>query len=190
MKSEKTDRRVRYTKMVIKQGFVNLLKEKPINKITVKEICEIADINRATFYTHYLDCYDLLQQIETELMDSVNHYLNSYSFNDNESESLQVTCKIFEYISENSELCSVFLSEHVNSDFQKDVMMILQKQFVSEWTTKKTIKKIDAEYIYSFVTIGSIGLIQMWLKDGMKKSAREMAELLMKLTNQGFSAFM
>lgn len=189
MKGEKTDRRIKYTKMVLKQSLINLLKEKSITKISVKEICEEADINRATFYSHYSDQYALLNSIEKELIDDINLYLSSSLFNDNESETLQVMCKLFEYIKDNSELCSCLLGENGNSDFQQDVMLIFQRQFTSEWTAKKTMKRMDAEYIFSYTAIGSIGLIQIWLRDGMKKSAREMAEFLVKLTNQGLNAF-
>ena len=52
------DRRVKYTKMIIRETFINLLEKKNINKITVSEICKEADINRATFYRYYLDVYD------------------------------------------------------------------------------------------------------------------------------------
>ena len=68
------DRRVQYTKKVIVDTFLNLLEEKDISKITVTEICKIADINRATFYRYYLDVYDLKDKIEDdfrrELMNS------------------------------------------------------------------------------------------------------------------------
>ena len=54
------DRRIKYTKKIIKETFINLLEKKDLNKITVSEICKIADINRSTFYRYYLDVYDLL----------------------------------------------------------------------------------------------------------------------------------
>lgn len=60
----KTDARVRYTQNIIRDTFLDLLKEKPIHKITIKEICEIAEINRGTFYKHYEDIYDLMQKLE------------------------------------------------------------------------------------------------------------------------------
>ncbi|MBQ9011148.1 MAG: TetR/AcrR family transcriptional regulator, partial [Bacilli bacterium] len=60
------DRRVRYTKNVIKETLISLLSEKKINKITVTEVCKIADINRATFYRYYLDIYDLYDHMEQE----------------------------------------------------------------------------------------------------------------------------
>lgn len=51
----KTDARIRYTQRVLKESFLTLLKQKPVNKITVKEVCEMAELNRATFYAHYSD---------------------------------------------------------------------------------------------------------------------------------------
>ena len=60
----KSDARVRYTKMVIKNSFVELLAKKPLTKVTVKEICELSEINRATFYKYYCDPYDLLEKLE------------------------------------------------------------------------------------------------------------------------------
>lgn len=59
-----TDRRVKYTKMILRQSLIEVLKEKPISRLTIKELCERADINRATFYSHYSDQFDLLKQIE------------------------------------------------------------------------------------------------------------------------------
>lgn len=60
--SERLDRRKRYTRKVLKESLISLLKDKPISSVTVKEICELADINRSTFYTHYNDQFDLLEK--------------------------------------------------------------------------------------------------------------------------------
>ena len=49
------DRRTKYTKKIIKDTLIKLLSEKEIKKVTVSEICAIADVNRATFYRYYLD---------------------------------------------------------------------------------------------------------------------------------------
>ena len=65
------DVRVKLTKKMIFEAFLSILKNKPIAKITVKEICAAADINRTTFYKYYKDTYDLLEQIEDELIDNL-----------------------------------------------------------------------------------------------------------------------
>ena len=62
----KTDLRIRYTRKVIREAFLKLLKEKPLARITVKEVCDLAQINRGTFYKHYLDCYDLMDKLQDE----------------------------------------------------------------------------------------------------------------------------
>lgn len=64
----KSDARVRYTKRVLKESFLSLLRKKPVNKITVKEVCDLAEVNRATFYSHYSDCFDLKEKIEQEIL--------------------------------------------------------------------------------------------------------------------------
>ena len=65
------DLRTERTKRSITNAFLELRKQKPIEKITVKELSELAYINKATFYTHYHDIYDLSDQLEDEFMDSV-----------------------------------------------------------------------------------------------------------------------
>lgn len=64
----KTDARVRYTRMRIKDAFLTCLAEKPVGKITVKELCDMAEINRATFYKHYADPFDPLEKLQDEAL--------------------------------------------------------------------------------------------------------------------------
>ena len=75
MKEEKKDRRIRYTKAALRQSLLELLEEKPLSGISVKAICERADINRSTFYDHYTDQYDLLHQLEQEIPQIKNSLL-------------------------------------------------------------------------------------------------------------------
>ena len=63
------DHRTRVTKILIRKAFTDLLKKKPIQSISIKELCEAAQINRGTFYTHYADIYDLLEKMEEEMME-------------------------------------------------------------------------------------------------------------------------
>jgi AcrR family transcriptional regulator len=76
--TSKMDRRKKYTRMVLKDSLMELLREKHISGITVKEICELADINRSTFYSHYSDHYDLLNKIEEEIIEDMQEKLNMY----------------------------------------------------------------------------------------------------------------
>lgn len=180
MKGEKGDRRVKYTKMVLKESFIKLLCKKDISQITIKEICEDADINRTTFYAHYSDQYDLLRKIENELLENISSYLSEYS-NVN-LDSLEMVEKIFDYIKENALLCKLLLTERGDITFQKNVMILVYDIIISNLTSGGIIAKEDAEYIYSFTITGCIGVIQKWFDDGMIKSTRFMAEMILSLS--------
>jgi AcrR family transcriptional regulator len=190
MEANKTDRRIKYTKMVIKNSLIKFLKQKPISKISVKEICEDADINRTTFYAHYLDQYDLFQQIEDEVINNINQYLKGYDFKDNKHIPVEMTAKILEYIEENSELFDLLLNSNGDIKFQQEVIKIVGRQHFISMIENDSLNKEDAEYIFHFLASGAVGVIQMWLKDGMKKSAMEMAELILKTAINGRSSIM
>ena len=67
-RTENKDYRVRVTKMIVRKEFTALLKEKPIQSITVRELCERTGDQPEYFYNHYRDVYDLLEQIENEML--------------------------------------------------------------------------------------------------------------------------
>lgn len=61
------DKRIEKTRRGIFNAFIELRAKKPLERISVKEICELANINKSTFYAHYLDIYDLSDKIESEI---------------------------------------------------------------------------------------------------------------------------
>ncbi|NLJ89833.1 MAG: TetR/AcrR family transcriptional regulator, partial [Clostridiales bacterium] len=71
-KVKKENRSVIKTKRKLKVGLLSLLKERPATEITVKELCELVDINRGTFYYHYTDIYDMIDKIEEEFFEEFN----------------------------------------------------------------------------------------------------------------------
>lgn len=182
MRIEKEDRRVKYSKMVLKESLIKLLEKKDISQITIKEICEDADINRATFYSHYSDQYDLLRKIENELLDNVREHLSEFNQEIDSMNSVIVAERIFEYIKENAKICKLLLSERGDIAFQKKVMMLVYDRIITDLTGKNKISKEDAEYIYLYTITGCVGILQKWLEEDMKKSSRFMAELVINLT--------
>ena len=73
----KTDPRTRYARQIITTAFWQLLRQKPMEKITVKEVCDLAQINRGTFYRHFRDCYDLMEQLQEQALDKLEETLAS-----------------------------------------------------------------------------------------------------------------
>lgn len=163
---------------------MTLLKEKQISSITVKELCELADINRSTFYAHYADQFDLLNQIEDELIDDMSTFLSSYNF-EMEEEVLQMTEKLLEYFASKQDECKTLLNKNGDSSFQKKVTTVAHHFIMKNWLPMSHFDKGISEYLSSFIVSGSIQMMKMWLYNGMDQSPKEMAELINNFVNKG-----
>lgn len=75
--SSRQERRVRRTRAMILNGFIQLMQQKPVKDISVRELADLVDINRSTFYLHYTDIYDLLEQTENNLMEQFLSIIDS-----------------------------------------------------------------------------------------------------------------
>lgn len=185
-----SDRRVKYTKMVLRESLIKLMHDRPVSRITIKELCEDADVNRATFYSHYTDQFDLLKKIQAEFIADIDSYLDKFTPEVGETSMLKTLTKILEYIDRNKELCRVLLGRNGDIDFQTNVMQVLSKRIVLEWRKKQKIDESTAEYIYSYVATGSIGVIRKWLFDENPKPLEKMAELVARLTSKGIEPYL
>jgi AcrR family transcriptional regulator len=125
-----TDRRIRYTKMVLKQSLLQLMRERDIGRITVKDICELADINRSTFYTHYSDPRDLLDTIEEELLLEMQKSVDRFTDAQNVPDMI---IGLIRAIVTNNELCENILSSHGDKEFLKRAMDIPRHNCVAAW---------------------------------------------------------
>lgn len=105
------------------------------------------------------------------------------------TELKEVLTRLVEYIGENADICSILLSDKGDNSFQTKVVDVIEGQFMSSWASARQLSQEDAEYVYTFVALGSVGLIRKWLADGRKKPASEIADLIIKISNAGFCGF-
>ena len=119
MNREKLDRRVRTTRKLLRQGLFQLLSEKRLRDITVKELCERVDVNRGTFYLHYHDVYDLFSQIEEEIYHEIKSSLQRHEPGDfgDRKKVFPIFAEIFDYLVENYQICAVLLGENRDQAF-------------------------------------------------------------------------
>mgnify|MGYP000444483951 CR=1 FL=1 len=189
MKTEKLDRRIKYTKMFLKKSLVELMGEYPISKISVKMLCESADINRSTFYAHYTNQYDLLKQLEQEVIAEFKKHITKDAFSKQTAQTIQSMNQILDYISKNADIFKILLSENGNSTFHKEIMILAQEKILSEIHNSPYIDERTSEYLQCFAVTGALSIIQKWLHDGMVESTEKMSELASKILYNGFSAF-
>ncbi len=185
--AKKIDRRVRYTKMMLKSSIAELLNEKPLEKITVKEICEQADINRGTFYSHYADQYDLYNSIVNELLDGIFERLGDFMANDEEALIASIT-NVYDYLKDNAETIRTLLRNGVDYSIENKIRNIIKGIYLEKINKSVDIDLINAAY--SYMAAGAISLIRYWLNSNMNKSSREMAEFSLQLTSNGLSSLL
>ncbi|AAK76792.1 AcrR family transcriptional regulator [Clostridium acetobutylicum] len=179
MKNRIEDRRIKYTKMVIKQSLITLLKNKPINKVTVTEICNLADINRSTFYTHYSNPYDLLDSIEEELFEEVKSSLRD---SEGETKIENTVNEIFKAIAKNKELFKIFFSSHRDYGFLIKFFGAVYNNSIDNFKSAfKSNNDAQLEYLYNYILTGNASISYKWIKNGLKESPEEMASLVNRL---------
>lgn len=178
------DRRIIKTKEALRAALISLLKEKELSKITVKEICEKANINRGTFYTHYADQVDLYQSVSDELCCQLEGYIRKLFTLDITSREGMVDFvkRVFKFCRANAETVSVFTVPHRKSLICQKIVEYSKKYNVYGITANpevlKRIPDFVEDYFYEFLAFGVIGVIQLWFDNGMVESDEEMAKTI------------
>lgn len=182
---KKIDRRIQYTLMVLKESLMELLNDKPISSITIKELCALADINRSTFYHHFADQYDLLQNIEDEIIHELQQTLYEYDYRE-EQEMFHMTKYLLDYVASRSEHFRILFSTHGNKGFQQRVIQVTQSLILNNLQENHLLNdEKSANYITLFVVSGSIQVIETWLHNGMQETTTEMTNIIINITNNG-----
>lgn len=171
----KTDARVRYTRMVIHQSFLQLLQEKPVSKITVKEICERSEINRATFYKHYQDPFDLLEKIEEEWLTHLQNALSQKKYRD-----IKVLyTDVLTQLKKNHEQYKTIASSNGDSGFSGRIFKACYEQaFPLTAQHFSHLSQARQNMLYYFISQGCSGAMQCWVENGMQESAGDVASFI------------
>ena len=186
LKKGSLDRRIKYTKTQLENAMVSLLLQRHISKISVTALCNLSDISRSTFYTHYKDQYDLLEQMSRDAFENIKQYLAMFNDEDGTTVSESNLNMILEYLKSNSELFKAFLSENCDTVFQKDLMKLIQviPIFFNTQMGERT-----RTYITGFMLSGCVSILRRWLLEDMPESTREITEIIMQIVNRGLNSF-
>lgn len=188
MQNSKTDRRVRYTKKLIRDTFLELLETRPVDEISVKELCEIGDINRGTFYSHYADIYALMEEIEADYAASLSSICaDMYREKDYKEKVADEICRFFR---SNPTLCSIVFNRHASGRFMTEVFEGCKPEFTESWSRRGEVSSVEADYIFRFMSRGSAAILEMWYRDGFSADMETVKKLLVNLTFYGLNSFL
>ena len=169
------------TRRTFIETFCELYKTKPVEKITVSELARKAGYNRATFYEYFLDVYDLLEQIEEELIDHIGGKITKTISNGNFA---NIFMEVYGDMQKNPEQYSMILlmGEHP-SKFSDKLKKAILPVIISAFQI--STDDIKAVYALDFYLSGIISVMGSWQKNSQELSAGELGSLVHTLLTEG-----
>ncbi|MBQ2706056.1 MAG: TetR/AcrR family transcriptional regulator C-terminal domain-containing protein [Agathobacter sp.] len=170
------------SRKLIRRAFMELLKEKSFEKITVTDIVKVAEINRSTFYAHYPDVLGLIEEIQIEVVDYTQKVLDDIDFRDFLENPKPLLKEIVKMTEENNELYRLLADSNIAVKQLSSIKNILIER------TLKTIKipgvednSFEKEFIVRFFMGGVVDIYIGWLNDEIDCSLDEITEELAKM---------
>ncbi|MGN0998369.1 MAG: TetR/AcrR family transcriptional regulator [Faecousia sp.] len=173
------DIRSKKTRRIIAECFLKLLQAKPVSKISVTEICQMAHINRATFYKHYLDIPDLQQSLEQEILEDFKGFLQSKAFSDNGTYR-DMLVELVTYSRQFGGSFYVLCSANAASDLAARMFRLLDELSFPILKQKlPALEETKAKMLYDYITYGSGSVLSGWLSGEGEMSVEEVADFIM-----------
>jgi AcrR family transcriptional regulator len=180
--------RVIQTKQLIKDVFIDLYINRSIDSIGIKEITDKAGLNRGTFYIHYQDIYDLLDEIEDEIISSLSKQfskLKDFSFQSADYNALrEILVQALGYVRERSKYFKALLGTNGSPSFMKKLKQVAKRSFRDQLKTESKIGEFS-EYLMEYIISANVGIIVYWLETGMKITAEELTNLMSRIMLRG-----
>ncbi len=181
----KNNQRTRLSKIMFKNAIMDLLKEKgDIHKISVRELCEKAELNRSTFYAHYSEPKDLLKELEDEIIESTEDHLKKIG-EGNDLGAHKYILSFLKYIKDNDKVFRTLLIDTANSEFKSRFMQQSIIKFVENLDIK--FKEESEQYIFSYILHGSTGIILQWIRSDYSESEDAICELLFSINRSSLT---
>lgn len=179
MNGQSKDRRIRKTRRALRDALATLMAKKNIRDISVQELVDLADLNRATFYLHYKDIYDLLHQIENEVVEEINAIIDLHMPNE-KREPYPFFVALMQYIEENVSLCNMLLGENSNHSFLEKLCAIIEDRCLRTWLSSYGLQNAEEElsYFSSYMIYGYVAVITKWFRAGMPFSPEKLARMM------------
>ena len=180
MEKKQETRRVRMTKRLMKDALLELLERKNLANISVKELCETADVHRTTFYLHYTDPADLLREIEQDFLDQIPTPPKVID-EPSQEQLLEATTAFFDYIRQNGSTTRILFSESAESSFSLRLVEYLCSGYIP---VGETTDALSARFLKLYIANGTVGMLREWVDQDFSITSRRIAEMMFFLSRK------
>lgn len=186
MENKKIYRNVIRSKMLIKNAFLELILKKNINKIKVKDVIELSDISKGTFYAHFNNIYDVLDEIENEYIDMIFKGLEKEKPKEISERMFVLFLSGFTNMEKDREIFKLMFSYNYGNSFIDKIKNEFIKYMISLFDDAdlSNNERAIADY-FTYAAGGVIALTQKWLTDSCAVPVEEIAGFLSECTSQG-----
>ena len=176
MAEKKIDRRTQKTRKALCEALSELLTEKELRKVTVQEIADKADVNRVTFYKHYLDVYDLYKKIEQQVLVEMGLLMLQLE----ELPSDKFFSHLIDYIDDNHSVFRLIFSPNSPGMLKSKFNKLIEGVFRQIQAEKQSadIKDIRLQYQNCYRSQGCLAVIERWVQNNFSETKSLIIEIL------------
>lgn len=161
---------------------MRLLEQKNIDKVNVTELCKESGINRATFYAHYGTPYDLLTEIEHEMIDEIMGETERL-WQKRGSLDFRVSTEIMcQYFYDHGDMIRVLMRNFSGQDFARTLNQIYQA--ILDSSVIQDADKDNIKLMTAYLAGGGVFLLSTWLREDIQKGPQEIAQLISRLFSE------
>lgn len=161
----------------IEEAFWTLYTRQGIDKVTVKDICNLAGYNRSTFYQYYTDVYDVLHKIEDRLLEEIDEFVLQFmkeAGNLNASLAIQAVFGLFERL---NQYVAVLFGSHGDAEFTGRVAENLKPLWIKYFLPKNNYSPEEVDLLLEFCISGLLSMYQKWFNDHNSVSVERIIQL-------------
>ena len=184
---KKQDRRIIKSKKAIKKAFMSILATKDINDITIKNIADLADVDRKTVYNYYNGTYEILNEIENEMVSTINDAMESLDIEGNLDQQVNIFKKITEVINANFEFYSILMKLNYDSQLIKKLVSLFSEYAKRILNKCKLPASVSVEYASIFIASGVLNTYYKWFNSDKSISLDDLSNQLYILVTNSIS---
>ncbi len=176
------------SRRLIRDAYVNLMQEKPIDKISISDIVREADLNRGTFYAHYSNPMDVLMEIADEILGDVQGFFADFSFTDFLKEPMPLLLRVEKLLADNLDFYRRINLNTASIGFTDQIKKILIEYISSNKSVPENLR--NNPHFTVALELFAGGLISVYLGfvlGTIRASAREITETISILISQSAS---
>ena len=178
------------SRRLIRQAFVELMKEKDLEKITVTDIVTRADINRGTFYAHYQDTRAVIEQIENEIIGKLLEFLGEFHYKNFFQNPLPLLLKVARYLEDDLEFYRILINAKGSEEFLVRLKTIFVAHMATDTDIPESYKRTPDFILRShFFAGGIINLYQVWFRGESDLSFNEISLAVSKIITSSSTIF-